>query len=403
MNGKRSTVVPAVLAIALAVAVIAFGMYAGIPINQTNTSTLLQAGSSGTTSSTSQSQAQVTTSQASPTAKSASSPGEGTLSVLLTDPPSVPQGVTRVYVSYRDLQVHISGAGNQSGWTTLQTAGEIELLGTVNVSQTISSVKVATGDYNQLRFNISSAQVAFQGQNYTAFVQSAELVVPIHNGITVDASVASATIIDISPTVINIGSPSTPEFIIRSVASAYPVPPGSVTASMQQQGGKTSLVGLGWWRATLQNDTANLVIGGASLNATSLKIDVTNTGSNSTRLTLVVVSPLASALPPITRGYLPETFVGSAVFSILPNGTLVPLTFAMPMAVGEQSSVSASVFMPLGLNLSAGASASLSYNGPIRLGFLGPEVDQAIIVPHQQYLITVLGTQALASYVVVAS
>jgi hypothetical protein len=407
MNGKRSTVVPAILAVAIAVAVIGFGMYAGIPINQTNTSAsvALRASSNSSTGSTSQNPVQATSSlsSSSSSAMSGSPQGQGTLSILLTDPPNVPQGVTKVYVSYRDLEVHVSDAGNQSGWTTLQTAGEVELLGTVNVSQTISAVKIATGDYNQLRFNISAAEVTFQGQNYTAFVQSAELIIPIHHGIRVNASTVSATIIDISPTVINIGSSSTPEFIIRSVAAAYPVPPGSVTTGMQQEGGRTSLVTAGWWHATLQNYTANLVINSASLNATSLKVDVTNTGSNSTQLTLVVVSPLVSALTPDVRGYLPGTFLGSAVFAILPNGSLMPLRFAMPMALDEQSSVSASVFGSAGLKLSAGASAALSYSGPILLGFPGPEVDQSIIMPHQQYLVTVLGTQSIASFVVVAT
>src|SRR2546426_6869015 len=67
---------------------------------------------------------------------------KGTLSVLLTDPPHVPFGVTKVYITYSNLAVHVSEAGNQSGWTLLKSGGSIELLSTVNVGQTISSVKI---------------------------------------------------------------------------------------------------------------------------------------------------------------------------------------------------------------------------------------------------------------------
>ena len=95
--------------------------------------------------------------------------------------------------------------------------------------------------------------------------------------------------------------------------------------------------------------------------------------------------------------------MGSAVFAVLPNGTLVPLQVAIPLTANVQSSVSADVFRTAGLNLSSGASAALSYSGPINLGFLGPSVGKGSIVPHQQYLVTVIGTQAVASIVVVAT
>ena len=417
MNGKRSTIVPAVLAIAVAVSVISLAMFAGVPLAITTSAVSSSTGPASASSSASQvTQTQPSTSsqsaqstqtkstmQSTSSQSESTSPAQGTLSILLTDPPNVPSGVSDVYVSYRSLEVHVADAGNQSGWVQVQASGEVELLGTVNVSQTLSSVKVSTGEYNALRFNITSAEVTFKSENYTAFVQAAELVVPIIHGIQVNASVPAAAIIDISPTVINIGSSSTPEFIIRSVATAYPVPSSGVTTGMQQQGDRISLIGLGWWRGIIQNYTANLQIQNATLSPTSMSIKVTDTGSNSTTLTLVVVSPLVSALSGSLGGYLPGSILGGAVFSVLPNGTLVPVLFAMPVATVSQSSVSSLVFRSVGLNLTAGASATLSYSGPIYLGFLRTSLDRGAIIPHEQYLITVLGTQAVASYVVVAS
>src|SRR5437016_14619992 len=80
-----------------------------------------------------------------------SSKAPGTLSVLLTDPPHVPLGVTKVYIAYTNLAVHVSEAGTQRGGTLLQSDGSIELLGTVHVSQTIPSVNIAADQYNLLR------------------------------------------------------------------------------------------------------------------------------------------------------------------------------------------------------------------------------------------------------------
>lgn len=411
MNGKRSTIVPALLAAVVAIGVIVFGTYAGVPINQTSISVAASAGETDQATQTSSLPSLQTSSSSSnqPSVSSqpasGSSSGQGTLSILLTDPPNVPQGVTAIFVSYRNLGIHVSKAGNETGWTEVQASGEIELLGTVNISQTISSVKISTGDYNQLRFNISSALIMYDGQNYTAFVQSAELVVPIIHGIEVNSSVPSATIIDISPTVLNIGSPSTPEFIIRSVATAYPVPAGSVTAGMQQQGYKTSLIGLQWWIQLQKNYTTDLVITGASLNSTELRVDVMNLGANSTTLTLVIVSPLAGALSTSSgvNGQLPTSVAGSAVFAIVPNGTLTPLGIATPLATDIQSSVSADIFRTAGLNLSAGGSGTLTYAGQIGLGFLNSTAQQGSVITQQQYLITVIGTQTVASLVVVAT
>src|SRR5579872_277586 len=51
--------------------------------------------------------------------------GSGTLAVLMTDPPTVPDGTTAVYINYSDVQVHVSQDGNNSGWTDLQSSGTI--------------------------------------------------------------------------------------------------------------------------------------------------------------------------------------------------------------------------------------------------------------------------------------
>jgi hypothetical protein len=381
VNTRSNAILAGVAALAVAVAILAVSMLSGVPVVSTLVNT--SQGNSGQGS---------TTQVASP----------GTLSIMLTDPPHVPEGVTAVYVYYSDLAVHVSGVGNGSGWTKLTNGGSIDLISTVNISQTIAATRVPTGRYNALSLNVTSATVTSNGRNYTAFVVGGYLFVPIAGGgVEVNDSKPSATIIQISPLVMNIGSDSNLEFVIRSTAIAWPIPSGQVTAQMQHEGFRFPLAG-GWWRRFSQNATANLQITGASLSSGSLSVTVMG-GIQSTRIGLVIVSPLAEALGGSHWGRMPMGLAGTSVFVVQPNGTLTSIGLMrgnMP-AGGDTSlhSIRAGL-LGGGYNLTAGSKAAFSYSGPINLGFFRM---QSSIVPQQQYVITVIGTDALASQVVVAT
>lgn len=75
-------------------------------------------------------------------------------------------------------------------------------------------------------------------------VPSAELKVPIIGGIEVTNSTLSATIIDLRPTVFNIGSALTPEFIIQPVAKTFAVPSSGLTRAAEHRGSGSA------WRAS---------------------------------------------------------------------------------------------------------------------------------------------------------
>jgi len=325
----------------------------------------------------------------------------GTLSITLTDPPHVPPGVTAVYVIFSGLAVHISDAGNNSGWTTIKSAGGIELIGTTNVSQTISSAKVQSGIYNLLKFNITSAKVTFDGVNYTAFVPLATLVVPIIGGVEVTNFKPSATIIDIQPTVMHIGSTSTPEFIIRSVARAYAIPQSDVTEQLDHVGFRMSLLGQVWWRNILNQFSENLLVASASLAANSLSFTVRDTGTENTTLLLATVTPLAYSVG--HRG-LPQRMDGSAVFVVLSNRTLVPIRqYAGGMATIQELTRKAvlSGLLANGYDLTVNTSATFTLAGQVNMG-LGI-LRSGTVISGEQYLITVIGGEAVASFVVQAS
>jgi hypothetical protein len=316
--------------------------------------------------------------------------------------------VTRVYISYANLAVHASGVASSSGWTTIQTSGSVELLGTVNFSKTISSVKIEAGTYDQIRFNVTSADVTYYDQNYTAFVQTTALTMPITGGVGVTATTPCAAIIDFSPTVINTGTQSTPEFIIASVASAYPVPASAVTVQQEQMGSVMNLNTMSWWQAIASQTTAHLSIDSASLNSTYLNLKVTNTGGGSTVLHLVTITPVLNATAAGSQGVLPTALGQAAIFVVLGNGTLVQVQVFMNSMMGSTSAstISASLFSQIGLKLPPGATASLTHpRGTILLGFTGVAIETpvGIILKGHQYLVTVIGEQASASTIVTAS
>ena len=391
MSSKQQTVLAGVMALVAAAIMIGATMIGGI----FSPSVTLPQGQTGTTT---------------PTAS-------GVLSVLVTDPPLVPAGVSGVYVTYSDLAVHVSGAGNQSGWRHVSDGGTLDLMKLVNVSLTIAAVNVPSGRYDMLRFNISSASVAFGGKNYTAFVPSGEITVPIIGGIEVAASKPSATIVDIRPVVMNIGSQSEPEFIIRPSASAFVVPQGQVTPEMAREGGRFELRGAAWWAQIQQSYTRNIAITGAALNQRSLNVTVQNRGPG-TLLRLVVVTPLATSLfggggspgrhkPGPAGGVLPEAMLGSAVFLVEKNGTLLPVRLSLPTLIQGRGAgeIANALFDLTGYNLTAGSSVTLGYRGAVYFGFWfspRPQAGASQVVPGEQYMVTVIGTEAVASYVVIA-
>jgi hypothetical protein len=221
----------------------------------------------------------------------------------------------------------------------------------------------------------------------------------------VNDSKPSAAIIEISPLVMNIGSQSNLEFVVRSTAVAWPVPSGQVTGEMQHEGFRFPLHGMKWWERFAQNATANLQVINASLSSNYFSVSVKG-GAQNTTIRLAIVSPLAQAMGGNHWGRIPMGLFGTAVFAVQANGSLVPIRQFVRInlpAGGDQALHDIKVgLLEGGYNLTAGSSATFTYTGPLGLGYETPRMMQTVIVPGQQYVVTVIGTDAVASQVVVA-
>jgi len=409
VSAQRTVVASGLVGLVVALSVVALISMSGVPpMRQAASSTTTsQGGSIETTGGTSTSQTGASTGVSSSTMTAATSSegeasgGQGVLSVLITDPPHVPAGVTAIYAYYIGLAVH--GA---QGWSTVVAAGEIELMGTVNVAQTLASASIPAGSYDQVRFELTSALVTYIGANYTAIVQGGHLTIRIAGNTVVSATQPAAALIDIQPLVMNVGSGSSPQFVIWAEARAFPVPAAEVSDAIGREGYRFSLRGLEWWNSDEGQANASLALSGVSLSANSLGLTVTDKGTAGTWLKLVVVSQVSTILGISEDDSVPSMITGSAVFVVLDNGTVVQfaplLHVSMPMVSVESQTSVLDVLRSAGYNLTAGAYVRLSYSGSIQLSF-GLFAQPSGISSGSTYWVTVVGDNTISSTEVTAS
>ena len=365
MSSKRNVVLSGAIAAIVAIALIGAAVY--IP------------GSGLLNRSTSQSQTNASSS--------------GTMSVLFTDPPTVPQGVTALYMTYSDVQVHVSNAGNNSGWTDLSTSGEINLMSVVNVSETIANANISTGVFNALRFNITSVVVTYNGVNYTADLVYGHnaLFVPIPGGISVSAAQTSAAMIDLTPKVLLLGTPQNPTFAFLPSAKAFIIPSQSIPAEAHHVGERHDISHDSWWMIAMRQ--SRFAVTSVQLSPTSLNITVSNTGNASIVFRLAAVTSQVS----VSGGWAPAMTTSSA-FVVQSNGSLIALSGSNKSQVYQDIAAG-------GYLLAPHTSATFTYSGQIQIGSLRMESSQSTqqIVVGQNYVVTLLGNDMTARAGVTAS
>jgi len=402
VSSSKTVALSGLVGLILAMSVVALILLSGVPPARLGTTS--PQGGSGEAATSTSTEGVIETSTIGPSTASSqgqASGGPGTLSVLLTDPPRVPNGVSAVYIYYIGLAVH-----GDDGWTTVQQAGAIELLGTVNQALTLSSTTVPAGTYDSIRFEVSAAEVTYQGNNHSAIVQGGRLTVEIIGGARVSSTQAAAALIDIQPTVINVGTSSSPQFVLWAEARAFQVPSDQAGGGVETEGHMFNLKGNGWWDNDETMAEASLQLSQVSLSSNSLSLTAADTGSSWTWLKMVIVSQTSQPLGITGEDSVPTEVTGTAVFVILPNGTLVQfmplLHVSMPMIQGESQMSVFDALLMAGYNLSGGASVHLSYSGSVELSF-GLLSQPQSVVSGVTYWVTVLGANAVTSVQVTAT
>ncbi len=390
MSSTRSVMVSglaaAIIAIALIGSVVGAGLLETTRVVSTSTPTETVTSISTTSSSSDTSSPSSTSTESQPNS------GGGTLAVLMTDPPTVPNGTSAVYITYSNLAIHVSGAGNNSGWYSIGSQRAIDLMSVINVTQTIASTSIQSGTFDALRFNITSATVTFNGVNYTASLvyQQHMLYVQIVGGITVVDGQASAAVIDLAPTVLLLGTPSNPSFAFIPSASAFTVPAQSIPAHALRVGDREDVHDQAWFQNVVQN--RKFEISAVVLTPMSLSVTVVNNGRSSMLFRMVGVTSLSS----VSGGEKVSNLIAlasiSQIFAISQNTTLIPLSTSDRIQMGQ-------TLLAGGYLLPPQASVTFNYTGPIQTGFY--QSGQSIQAGGR-YVVTVLGNSFLAESLTVA-
>lgn len=219
----------------------------------------------------------------------------GLLSILISDPPHLPDNITAVFITYTNMFVHIADLPYGEGWVQVSSSGAIQLLVTVDLAQTVAIASVAAGVYNMIRFNVSSAVVTYNHQNYTALVQNGNLTINFIGSLTIDPSQPSALIVDVQPFVYNFGTLTNPFFVLKPTALSFIVPPSSVTPQMEHMGNMYQFYANNTWIWRYRNAYyPNINIASASLSGSSLEVTIANTSNQTVTINAITITAFQS-------------------------------------------------------------------------------------------------------------
>lgn len=318
----------------------------------------------------------------------------GFLSIMLTDPPSVPQNVTGVFVTYSNVGIHavgLGGAEGSSGWVWTGDSGTVETLGLVNTSQTISAGSVPTGRYNAIAFLVSSVAVEYNGQNYSAAVASGRLLLPFPEGLQVNGSAPSAALIDINPVILNLGTQSTPNFVFTTAGHALQLPRTEFVQDMRNVGFRMGLLHRPWYQAFVAAHMHTVSANSVNLSASSFSLTITGPASESSTVRAIILSP--GAVNP--HGRL-NALASSFVFAVKPDGSLQLISFGS-LSPGTIVQIRQAM-QSAGFVLAAGATATFSFSGTITTLLTGQGVASG-----DTYNVTVVGPNTFGINSVTAS
>ena len=96
--------------------------------------------------------------------------GSGTLVMYITDQPSLV--IDNVVIAISDIEVHRASEGNESGWTTVVGAANVDLVAIRDVQEFLGEKKLEEGTYNQIRLNVDSAKLTTKGTEYDMEIPS---------------------------------------------------------------------------------------------------------------------------------------------------------------------------------------------------------------------------------------
>lgn len=212
---------------------------------------------------------------------SATSNSQVSTSILLTDPPVVPNGTTSLFLQYSSVSVHSPVSG---GWVSSNTQGSVNLMALTNLSVVIGNLNLSSNAAPDLvRFYASNANITINGTTYNVTIPGGQITAHLSNNTKLNGT--SSILVQLYPVVVTIYTNTTPDFIL--VPSAKAVMVGNVLAGKKPREGEFIPLTHNEDRS-LDSATPNITITNASVmqanNTTALTFTLTDNSNYSIRL-----------------------------------------------------------------------------------------------------------------------
>ncbi len=211
------------------------------------------------------------------------------LYVLLTDPPTVPQGTSSLTVSYDAVGVHVPGTGSK--FLSQNITGTVNLLNLTDYAKTVAIFNFNNNvSVNQVSFNITSAQIAIGNTTYNVSMQNSRVVVNVTGQTN---SSYGGVLVDLTPAILEVYTAQHGMFVMAPSARAIPI-----NKNLINQEGMTGIGAMAPLEppTKLQLDAArpNITITAATLsitgNRTDLAVTVKNNANSSVTLRHLTMS-----------------------------------------------------------------------------------------------------------------
>jgi len=126
-----------------------------------------------------------------------------TFTVMLTDPPTVPTGTTKLNLAYSDLLLHVTYPNETVEWLSVGASGTVNLFTLINMTQTLATTTFPVGSaVDKMQFTISDVEAVINGTTYDVTALSSTLVVNVADGYV--NQTLSGVLIDFNPTLVQI-------------------------------------------------------------------------------------------------------------------------------------------------------------------------------------------------------
>jgi hypothetical protein len=262
---------------------IAAGIIAGV--NALEQRNLLPSASGTTTTSTI-----ITSTSVSTTTETSNTTGpKGTMAALMTDPSVFPPGANALIVTYSDIEVHTT-ISNSSLWVTIAGTGSVNLLALQNQSVTLGSALVASGTFDQIRFNVLSATLTYFGANRSVFVPNGQLISHINqNGMQLKPNSSAGVLLTLATTVLPYQNGPFINYVMMPSVNSTPVPSGSWKPELAKVGATLNLSNQSWFApgpSSLANNFTKLI---TELSPSSVLLALQNNGNTSIVLSSLMV------------------------------------------------------------------------------------------------------------------